>query len=273
MFSFTKIAGKGYITLNIIRVLNVISLLLVAVASWIMIVVPAMNGDFNFFDATSHFITSGVSLFLIVSEVNLFSGYFARNWPMLSSEHGFTFLGITMIVLGINILGNLNKSPTTEEKLGLAMWRVAIAAGILSLTIGVFNIISSIIFQDRKQGITARQVRTHGAVASSANSGKAFSSTSGSLRRSDSLPTHNATTEERRKSRFGIKLPIRMSGISKPVANDPEQFSKWTARSSPVVPEVQRPPTALHPAYNYQAPPVPPAPSSRYSVVSDMTRF
>ena len=39
MFSESKMAsGPGYITLNIIRVLNIISLLLVVVASWIMLV-------------------------------------------------------------------------------------------------------------------------------------------------------------------------------------------------------------------------------------------
>jgi len=69
-----------------------------------------------------------------------------------------------------------------------------------------------------------------------------------------------------------------MSGISKPVLQNPEQFQKWNSRSSPVVPEVQRPETALHPAYKageslYPPPPVPGTASSRYSEVSNMTRF
>jgi hypothetical protein len=114
----------------------------------------------------------------------------------------------------------------------------------------------------------------HGAVAPKDAGTKPFSLSSGSTKGSVSevLPTYNAPTEDRRKSRFGLKFPLRGSHISKPVPNDPEQFEKWDSRTSPVVPDIQRPPTALHPyhATNGDAPY--PA-SSRYSVVSHMTRF
>lgn len=137
------------------------------------------------------------------------------------------------------------------------------------------------VFCDSKLGITGRQVRSDGA-AIPQESTKAFSLSSGSIRRPESpLPSYNVT-EERRKSRFPFRLPIRMSknlSISKPVMQDPEQFSKWDERSSPVAPDVQRPPTALHPAYTnhgvaheYPAPPpIPASDTSRYSVTSRIT--
>lgn len=81
--------------------------------------------------------------------------------------------------------------------------------------------------------------------------------------------------QDRRKSKFGMKWPI---SISKPIVQDPEMVTKWEDRSSPVVPDIQRPATSLHPAYQGGAaypppPPVPGSASSRYSVVSNMTRF
>jgi hypothetical protein len=114
-----------------------------------------------------------------------------------------------------------------------------------------------------------------GAAIPKESGGKSFSLSSDSVRRAASpvLPTYHTTNEDRRKSKFGLKFPIRMSHISKPVPSDPEQFKKWESRTSPVVPDIQRPPTALHPYHttDVAAPQYPR--SSRYSEVSDMTRF
>jgi hypothetical protein len=194
---------------------------------------------------------------------------------MLSNESGFVFLGLAMIALGFNILGNLNKPATSVENLGLPLWRVVIASGILSAIIGVFNIIATYIFCDSKLCITGRQVRSHGAAIPGSNDsvGKTFSFSSGSTRSrrvpSPVLPT-STSPEERRKSRWTRILPIN---ISKPIATNLEQFSKWNSRSSPVAPDVQRPPTALHP-YNRPSVQPPGYPrSSTYSEVSNMNRF
>ncbi|PBP25006.1 hypothetical protein BUE80_DR003896 [Diplocarpon rosae] len=277
MFSESKITGAGYITLNIIRVLNIISLLLIVVASWIMLVMIVKTSSFFFFDAVSHFITSTVGLFLVVSEVTLFRSYFAKSWPLLGPESGFVFLGLSMIVLGFNILGNLNKAATSVENLGLPMWRVVISSGILTALMGFFNIVATYVFCDPKLGITGRQVRSHGASIPTDTCTKTFSLSSGSTRRSVSsgLPSYHAPTE-RQKSRFSFRLPIRGSklAISKPVIQDQEQFAKWDeSRRSPVAPDVQRPPTALHPYHQGALHPPMPPPSSRYSEVSNMTRF
>ncbi|KAG4431291.1 hypothetical protein IFR05_013235 [Cadophora sp. M221] len=277
MFSESKITGAGYITLNVIRALNIISLLLAVVASWIMLVMTVKTSSFFFFDGVSHFITSSIGIFLVVSEVTLFRSYFARHWPMLSPDSGFVFLGLAMIVLGFNILGNLNKAATSVENLGLPMWRIVIASGILTAIMGFFNIVATYVFCDSKLGITGRQVRSHGASIPKEPTDKTFSLSSGSIHRSvsETLPSYNAPPADRQKSRFSFRLPIRSSKlpISKPIMQDPEQFAKWDeSRSSPVAPglAVQRPPTAMHPYH--QGVPNPPA-SSRYSVVSNMTRF
>ncbi|CZT44944.1 uncharacterized protein RSE6_05201 [Rhynchosporium secalis] len=279
MFSESKITGAGYITLNVIRALNIISLLLVVVASWIMLVMTVKTSNFFFFDGVSHFITSSIGLFLVVSEVNLFRSYFISHWPMLSPEHGFVFLGLSMIVLGFNILGNLNKAATSIENLGLPMWRIVISSGVLTAVIGFFNIIATYVFCDSKLNITGRQVRSHGASIPQEPMKKTFSLSSGSFHRSlsQTLPSYHAPPADRQKSRFSFRLPVRSSKlpISHPIIQDKEQFAKWDeSRSSPVAPglAVQRPPTALHP-YHQGVPNPPPPPSSRYSVVSNMTRF
>lgn len=85
-----------------------------------------------------------------------------------------------MVILGVNILGNLNKPATTQESLGLAVWRIVISSGIVVFILGFFNLIAvsppipfishtslifdqSYLFRDRHKGITARQVRAKGA--------------------------------------------------------------------------------------------------------------
>ena len=81
-------------------------------------------------------------MFLLCSEFSLFRGFFARNWPLLSPAHGFVTLALAMIVLGINLLGNLNKEAVSQESLGLAFWRVVIAAGILIFILGWMNLVA-----------------------------------------------------------------------------------------------------------------------------------
>lgn len=47
-----------------------------------------------------------------------------------------------MIVLGNNILGNLNKEATSQKSLGLPFWRVVIGSGIVVFSLGFLNIIA-----------------------------------------------------------------------------------------------------------------------------------
>lgn len=81
-------------------------------------------------------------MFLVVSELSILKSYFNTYWPLLSEKSGFLFLGSSMLVLGFNILGNLNKAATSVQNLGLPLWRVVIAGGILNSIFGVVNIVA-----------------------------------------------------------------------------------------------------------------------------------
>jgi hypothetical protein len=81
-------------------------------------------------------------VFLVISECSIFKGWYARNWPVLSPSHSFNFLGLAMVVLGINILGNLNKEATSQKSLGLPFWRIVIGSGIIIFALGWINIVS-----------------------------------------------------------------------------------------------------------------------------------
>ncbi|KAF2273247.1 uncharacterized protein EI97DRAFT_165587 [Westerdykella ornata] len=165
LLSAEQLAGPGYIILNIIRAMNIIALSSVVASSVVMLVKTFVVSKFFFFDATSHVITGLVGLFLIVSECSLFRSYFARNWPLLSPSHGFVSLGCAMMVLGLNMLGNMNKEATSQESLGLPFWRLLVASGILAIVIGFFNVVASYIFRNKARQITARRVRSHGAIS------------------------------------------------------------------------------------------------------------
>ncbi|KAH7058593.1 hypothetical protein B0J12DRAFT_567252 [Macrophomina phaseolina] len=160
-----NLAGPAYLILNVIRALNIIGLLLVATASFLMLIKTIVVSRFFFFDGCSHVITACISLFLVASEACLFRTYFRRNWPLLSPEHGFVTLGLAMVLLGVNTLGNLNKDATSADHLGVPFWSVVISSGVIILVLGFVNIVASFVFRDTGLRITARNVRSSGAVA------------------------------------------------------------------------------------------------------------
>ncbi|KAI4116972.1 MAG: hypothetical protein LQ345_002706 [Seirophora villosa] len=159
------LAGPGYVILNVIRIMNIVSFIAVIVASFSMLVKTFIVSKFFFFDAVSHVITAFLSMFLLLTETPLFRSYFARNWPLLAPTHGFLTLGILMTILGVSVLGNLNKEATSQASLGASYWRIVIASGIIVLIMGPANILASYVFRQKKLGVTARQVRAYGAVA------------------------------------------------------------------------------------------------------------
>ncbi|KAI9680569.1 MAG: hypothetical protein M1817_004009 [Caeruleum heppii] len=266
-------AGPGYVILNVLRCYNIIALATVMVASWVMLVKTFIISkashlsllNFFFFDSVSHVVISTISMFLIVSELCLFRTYFAKNWPLLSPSSGFVTLGVAMMVVGVSILGNLNKQATSQESLGLAFWRIVIASGIVIIVLGFANIVVSYVFRDKRLDVTARQIRAHGAVAtqhptttlSASSSRKSFRS---ELVRKATLPTHHTNEYEPRRP-LSFKMPIN---ISRPM-NTNTQF-KDHARGAPVNhaddPQhpiyaqmthdapVRMPEVSYHPAYN-----------------------
>lgn len=251
----SSLRGSGHLVLNILRAFNIISLLTVAAASWVMIVMTSMTNGFFFFDGAAHFFTSSIALFLIVSELNLFKGYFERNWPVLSPQHGLSWLGIAMLVMGCQTLGNLNKSATSPAKIGLPMWRLILAAGILAITFAFLNIVSSIVFRDGSNGITSRHIRTDGSLASGKSFTDAYSTRSNSIK--------DEKSSKKWAKRFTLSSRPK---ISKPIIqHNVDEEAQWQEdRHSPIMPNVQRPATALHPMNKRM---------NRYSEASHIARF
>ena len=234
-----KLAGPGFIILNVIRAMNIIALLAVVAASVIMIVKTFTVSKFYFFDGATHAITVLASLFLVVSECSIFKKWFMRNWPVLSYDHGFNFLGLSMIVLGINILGNLNKEATSQKSLGLAFWRIVISSGIVVLVMGFVNVATTYIFRDSLLGVTARQVRSKGAVAISDKEG---------LVENGGKPNSIVTSFP--------TLSRDPSG-----AYTPSQYSQASpVRKSPMRNFVHRARDSILPSYRSQVPPYPKSP-------------
>ncbi|KAI9731727.1 MAG: hypothetical protein M1834_004516 [Cirrosporium novae-zelandiae] len=240
-----SLAGPGYIILNVIRVMNIIALLTVVAASAVMLVKTFVVSKFFFFDACSHIITASLATFLILSEISLFRGYFERNWPLYSISSGLVALGLTMVSLGVLILGNLNKQATSQKSLGLPFWRIVISSGIIVSVLGIANIFASYIFRDNKMGIpvTARQVRSYGAEAT-----QKVCSTPSSPRRSfllrrantsATLPSYSSSETRQQPPR----LPLQ---ISRPMNTNQEQFAKF--EKSPEAYAPKTPDLAYHPA-------------------------
>ncbi|MCJ1437318.1 hypothetical protein MMC27_006705 [Xylographa pallens] len=195
-FSKRSLTGSGYIILNTIRVMNIIALLAVVAASLVMLVKTFVVSQFFFFDGVSHVITASLSIFLIISELPFFKSYFARNWPLLSPSSGFVTLGVLMIIVGVSILGNLNKSATSQQTLGMSFWQIVISSGIVTCILGFVNIFASYFFRTRSLGVTSRMVRAYGAVAAQKVAGVSNISSprrSFHLGRSDTPPSYHTS--------------------------------------------------------------------------------
>ncbi|KAL2433263.1 hypothetical protein ABEF95_000307 [Exophiala dermatitidis] len=269
MFLFGKsLAGAGYVVLNVIRVMNVIALLAVVAASSVMLVKTFIVSKFFFFDACEHVIRCFISGFLILTELPFFKSYISRNWPLFSARSSFIMLGVCMVFLGNSILGNLNKEATSQNSLGLPFWRLVIGSGIVVLVMGSINIMASYIFRDTRAHLTARQVRSHGAVAShkadvEASTPKLPSRRShyrsfflGSKR--DSLPSYYSRKNNTDMAQSRSQTPKMHLAISNPFAQDNQQLTKSPGASSSKYSQsprserhISRPDLAHHPAITH----------------------
>ncbi|KAK3985770.1 hypothetical protein QBC44DRAFT_384556 [Cladorrhinum sp. PSN332] len=277
----SKLRGSGHLVLNALRALTVVGLVVVMAASWAMIVLSGITGHFDFFDTISHFFVFAISVVLVISELGLFKPWFSRNFPILGPEHSLGWLGLALVIIGCDILADLIKPAYEIENIGLAIWRLVLSAGILSITFGVFNMVASVIFRDGSNGINARQIRSDGTLAAPANNKEYYDGYSGdyipsqysrsnSLRRRDEEDAVVMDDEEKRPSAFkrlttNFKFGKSRPQISDPIPQDPMPDT-YNNRSSPIVPGIQRPATALHPAHTG---------GSRYSKYSEahMDRF
>jgi hypothetical protein len=306
MFSLgqdSKLLGAGHVVLNVIRAFNMIGLAAVMMASMVMPVLSGIHGHFFFFDMITHVFVFLLATFLFVSELPVpwkkLKGYYERNWPVLSQDHSLAWLGWGMVFIGFQILGDAWKPAYTVETIGLDWWRALLAAAILSVTFGFFNICASVVFRTSMEGlrgekvtVTSRQIRTHGNLALQNAASKGADDIEASFAASHYSPPHRdnwsarswskeAGAEEEvvvepssavrritrvfnprnfRKSRIQISKPIPQD-MGAAVVDDGRDHLQTSYsngshghvydadRGSPVVPGLQRPPSALHPAY------------------------
>ncbi|KAJ5304687.1 uncharacterized protein N7443_004347 [Penicillium atrosanguineum] len=219
-----SLAGPGYVILNAVRALNIVVFLDMIAACIVMLVKINMQNGFFFFQAVTHAVVALISIFLIISELPILRGYFNRNWPLFGEDSGFLALAGIMMILGVAMLGNLNIEVMDQKHLGLAFWRIVISAGVLAMVMSVINILSTFIFTDRSQGVSARHVRAYGAVAPQKVLSRSISRTSSSrrsfqlsMKREEGLPSYSPQPAFKRMTNRLSRFPLK---ISSPLRNN-----------------------------------------------------
>ncbi|EPS28929.1 hypothetical protein PDE_03875 [Penicillium oxalicum 114-2] len=255
-----SLAGPGYVILNALRALNIITFLDIIASCVVMLVKINNYNGFFFFQAVTHAIMALISIGLIVTELPVFRRYINRSWPMFGEEAGFFALAVIMLILGVAVLGNLNTEAMTQKSLGLAFWRIIISAGILAMVVSLVNILATIIFTDRAQGVSARHVRQYGAVAPqkvlSRASSRSFQPGQNSKREDDSLPSYSPESFSKRftKRVSGGRFPVKISSPMNPTNNGkslqvPSVNDAASSRYSRDSEGITIPDLAHHPAY------------------------
>ncbi|KAK4867365.1 hypothetical protein LT330_000875 [Penicillium expansum] len=244
-----SLAGPGYVILNVIRVLNIITFMDLIAACAVLLAKINMLNSFFFFEAVTHAVVALVSLFMIISELPVLQSYFDDHWPMFGQDSSFYSLGGIMMILGVATLGNLNTKAMTQETIGMTFWQIIVSAGVLAMIISVVNVLASYIFSDPETGVSARQVRVDGAVAPQ----KAMSRTSShrtlhlSVKREETLPTYTRQNPVKRATkRLTGRFPLKISKPMNPtlVEENDAASSKYSRDSA----EIRPPDLAHHPA-------------------------
>ena len=108
MFSFgASLNGSGFILLNILRALSIITCTSSATASVIYMVTSAMPNAYTFFNDVALVVTVLMNFFLIATEIpsSKIARWIDRNWPNFGPRAGLSWLGVTMVGLGCHTLG------------------------------------------------------------------------------------------------------------------------------------------------------------------------
>ncbi|AEO71695.1 3f7a26af-ae52-418b-b2e1-fe70533629b0 [Thermothielavioides terrestris] len=277
MFSLgqdSKLLGIGHVVLNVLRALNLIGLAAVMLASMAMPVLSGFTGNFFFFDTLTHVFVFLISAVLFYSELPIpwFKAAFRRTWPVLGPDHSLAWLGFGMIFIGFQVLGDLIKPAYTTDSIGWAWWRAFLASGILAITFGFFNIFGAMVFRASviEKGVrikaTSRMIRTHGKLALQQASDNAFNASHSfsepySPPHRDNWSAQSWSKEAEVEPSSAVKRLTRVLNpknfrksrpyISKPFPQNLDNLDVEQGhedRASPILPTVQRPPTAMHPA-------------------------
>lgn len=252
MFGITTNAsrGIGMIVLQALRVLTIIGLTAACASCWVMMVKVRTGHTYFVFEAASLFFLGIICLFLVASEapvVSCIRNFYRTSWPNFSDAHGMTWLGVSMILIGCNLLGQLNSPAYSADNFGLAFWQLVMASGILCLTFGVLNVACSFVWRDAKNGITARDVRSNGSIADSSQKLPDYYS-------HDSRSPAESLRNEKTRSKF-------MSTFWKRGQQDDNET---VVETSPIVPGIRKPDITHHPGFH--------RPTSVYSE-ANMSRF
>ncbi|KAL3962272.1 hypothetical protein ACCO45_003795 [Purpureocillium lilacinum] len=267
--SFGSLRGIGMVVLQALRVLTIVTLAAVGASCWVLIIKVDKGRDTFVFECASHFFTSMLCIVLIVAEAPLLSiikDYFRSTWPVLSKEHGLGWLGFAMVVIGCNMLGNLNRPAYDPDNMGSEFAKLVLASSILSITFGIINILAALVWRDGKEGITSRDIRSDGSLADSHR--EALPDYATSTRTNTSL--RNEKTRSKFVSMFWKKSPDgekprpQISGPFQAHHDVERDADVDEDRRSPIVPGLKRPATALHPMHTGR--------SSLYSA-AHMSRF
>ncbi|KAK3898833.1 hypothetical protein C8A05DRAFT_37569 [Staphylotrichum tortipilum] len=178
MFSLgqdSKLLGAGHVILNVLRAFNIVGLIAVMLSSMAMPILSITKGNFFFFDMITHFFVFFFAGFLLVSELPMpwkfIKGWYERCWPVLGPDHSLAWLGWGMVFIGFQPLGDYWKPGYSVDIIGLPWWRAILAASILCVTFGFFNIVASVVFRipasktENGLKVTVRQIRSHGTLA------------------------------------------------------------------------------------------------------------
>ncbi|KAI0019385.1 hypothetical protein F4780DRAFT_442981 [Xylariomycetidae sp. FL0641] len=252
--------GHAYIILQVIRFCNVAVFLAIMATTVLMMVFAKLPNGFQFFGDVGLAFVLLVAGVLAYTEIGHGRGQktIAATWPVVGPTQGFTWLGGAMFLMGCHLLGGLSRNTYTKDSVPSQVQEVILGTGIVALAFGVFNMLASVAFRN-SNGTRARQLRAEGASTSDTlyhekEYGSASSTSNGSVNS---------------RGRFNISRPIPQGDIEHGL----DAYSTdgpIDPRASPIMPELKRPPTALHPAIQG-------GPGGRvvsgYSEASHMDRF
>lgn len=277
LFDLSSFRGIGMIVLQVLRGLTIIGLGAGIAASVVLIAKVDTNKAYWFFDAVSSTFTVLFSIFFIVTEVpmlKMLKRWIRTNWPTFSDMHGLVWLGIATFMIGCTILGKLTQPYASQKEMGMAMWQLVLAGGILNVVFGGLNIFASVVFWDRRNNINARDIRAHGSLAE--NHKDSASTFAGSYTASHHSPS---LRKEKGRSKFVSMFwkkdePEAPREFPRPNISGPIGAHQDIERDadvehdkprSPIDPNVTRPLSIYHPINGVRS-------SSNYSV-ANMSRF
>lgn len=155
----------AYIILNVIRALNLLAIAACIAASGSLLVKTSdftnSIGWFNVFDLATKCLIVLFAMLLLITEFPFVLRRFIRtHWPHFGEDNGFGALSASLVFLGCNTLSYLAKKDADEKHLGGDFFRLVQAAGFMALIMAVMNFPTTYIFKNKRNGQSARQVRS-----------------------------------------------------------------------------------------------------------------